>query len=192
MECGSGFSSSHRSGSSDRRARSVQGRRSVKGAEPPAFDLTPLLQQSEEQFGYNVVSRALDRSADAIRFLDTLFFALMAAQGAIYAIILDKIREYPRLDWELLLGGLVLAMIGSGFTLFVRDGPDPDAFAESFPDDPRGSRLQHIDEYTAKAKQNERLQIVKTIVLALSLAMTVVPLVIATTGRIDGVRIGVP
>jgi hypothetical protein len=80
------------------------------------FGLTPLLQQSEEQFGYNVVSRALDRSADTIRFLDTLFFALLAAQAAIYAIILDKIQEYSRLDWELLLGGLVLAMIGSGCT----------------------------------------------------------------------------
>lgn len=156
--------------------------------EAPAADLTPLLQQIDEQFGYNVVSRALDRSADTIRFLDTLFFALMASQAAIYAIILDKIQEYSRLDWELLLGGLFLAMIGTGLTLFVRDGPDPETFAAAFPDDPRGSRLQYIDEYTAKAKQNERLQIAKVIALALALAMTLVPLVLATAGRIDGVR----
>jgi hypothetical protein len=53
--------------------KSVPGRRSVKGEAAPVVDLTPLLKQHEDQFAYNVISRALDRSADGNRFLDTLF-----------------------------------------------------------------------------------------------------------------------
>jgi len=150
------------------------------------------LQQREEQFAYKVCAHALDRSADANRFLDTLFFALMAAQAAIYAIILDKIEQYPRLQWQLLLGGFIIAAIGSGLTLFVREGPDPDAFATTFPDGPQGSRLRDIDQYVAEASRNKRLQIVKTIVLALSLGLAIVPLVLATTGRLHWIGIGTP
>jgi hypothetical protein len=62
--------------------------------EQPVFDLTPRLQQSDEQFGYEVVSRALDRSADGNRFFDTLFFALMAAQVALCAIVFDRFKAY--------------------------------------------------------------------------------------------------
>jgi len=154
--------------------------------------LTPLLQQHEDQFAYEVVAHALDRSADANRFLDTLFFALMAAQAAIYAIILDKIEQYSHLQWQLLLGGFIVAAIGSGLTLLVREGPDPEIFVISFPDNPQRSRHRYIDQYVAKANRNRRLQIVKTIGLALSLGLTIVPLVLATAGRLHGVGIGTP
>lgn len=151
------------------------------------MDLTPLLKQREDQFAYEVVAHALDRSADANRFLDTLFFALMAAQAAIYAIILDKIEQYSRLQWELLLGGFIVAAIGSGLTLFVREGPDPGVFVMTFPVNPKQSRYLYIDEYVAKANRNERLYIAKTIVLVLSLGLTIVPLVLATAGRLHGI-----
>lgn len=52
----------------------------------------------------------------------------------------DKLTGYPAVGWELLLGGFLLAMIGSGLTLFVRDGPDPEGFASEFPDDPQETR----------------------------------------------------
>jgi hypothetical protein len=149
--------------------------------------LTPRLQQSDEQFGYEVVSRALDRSADGNRFLDTLFFALMAAQAAIYAIILDKLQEYSALDWELLLAGFIVAIIGTALTLLVRDGPDPERFATIFPDDPTGTRRLFVDKYVADAKKNERLRIAKAFVLTLSLGLTIGPLIIATVGRANGV-----
>jgi hypothetical protein len=151
------------------------------------FDIAPLLQQSEDQFAYRVFSRALDRSADGNRFLDTLFFTLIAAQAAIFAIILDKITEYPALDWSLMLGGLVLALGGAGLSLFVGDGPDPDEFAAEFPEDPQGSRIAHIEDYIVKANRNGRLGTVKVVVLILAAALTIVPLVIAAAGRATGV-----
>jgi hypothetical protein len=95
----------NRSATSDRRHWSAPGRPSVTGEATPTADLTALLQQREEQFAYKVVAHALDRSAEANRFLDTLFFVLMAAQATVYAIALDKIEQYSRLQWQLLLGG---------------------------------------------------------------------------------------
>lgn len=155
----------------------------LNNPEPLDVILTPLLQQSDDQFGYTVVSRALDRSADGNRFLDTLFLALMAAQAAIYAIILDKLSEYPVVIWQLLLGAFISAIVGTALTGFVREGPDPEEFALEFPDDPEGTRNRYIDEYIAKAKRNERVRVSKMVVLALSLGLTVVPLIIATAGK---------
>lgn len=149
--------------------------------------MAPLLQQNEDQFGYEVVSHALDRSVDGNRYLDTLFFALIAAQATIYAIMLDKLKEYAAADWALLLGGLFLAMIGAGLTLFVRDGPDPEDFAAELPDGPERTRNQYINEFIAKANGNERLRAVKVVILAVSLGLTAVPLIIATAGRALGV-----
>ena len=56
-------------------------------------------------------------------------------------------------------------------------------FAADFPDDPEGTRRQYIDDYIRKANPNERLRIIKTVVLTLSLALTVIPLLIATAAR---------
>ena len=148
--------------------------------------MAPLLQQSEDQFAYEVVSRVLDRSADGNHIIDTLFFALMAAQAAIYAIIFDKVKEYPALDWELLLGGFIVAIGGTALTLFVREAPHVRSFAADFPKDPEGTRRQYIDDYVIKVRQNERIRMVKTIILGISLSMTVVPLVIATVWRVRG------
>jgi hypothetical protein len=133
------------------------------------------------------MSRVLDRSADGNRFLDTLFFTLLAAQAAIFAIVLDKVSEYPALDWALMLGGFGLALGSAGLSLFVGDGPDPDEFATEFPEDPQGSRIAHIEDYIVKANRNGRLCTMKIIVLALAAAVTIVPLVIATVGRAAGV-----
>ena len=149
--------------------------------------MTPLLQQHEDQFAYEVISRALDRSADGNRFLDTLFFALVAAQAAIFAIILDKIHEYPAVDWILLLGGFGLALGGAGLSVFVADGPDPDEFAAQFPVNPNATRKAYIHHYLAKTDRNERLRTVKIIVLALAAGLTIVPLIIATAGRAGSV-----
>jgi hypothetical protein len=150
-------------------------------------DLTPLLQQHEDQFAYKVISRALDRTADGNRFLDTLFFALVAAQAAIFAIILDKIHEYPAADWIPMLAGVGLALGGAGLSVFVCDGPDPDEFAADFPVNPNATRKAHIDYFLVKASRNQRLGIVKVILLALAAGLTVVPLIIATAGRAVGV-----
>jgi hypothetical protein len=149
--------------------------------------LTPLLQQHEDQFAYNVISRALDRSADGNRFLDTLFFALVAAQAAIFAIILDKIHEYPAVDWVLMLLGLAFALGGAGLSVFVGDGPDPNEFAAEFPVNPNATRKAHIDDYLLKTGRDERLGTLKIIVLALAAGLTIVPLIIATAGRAAGV-----
>lgn len=167
----------------DRLDRSVPGRRSVKGEAAPAVDLTPLLQQNEDQFAYKVISRSLDRTADGNRFLDTLFFALVAAQAAIFAIILDKIHEYPAVDWILILVGLGLALGGAGLSVFVGDGPDPEEFAAQFPVNPNATRKAYIDRYLVKTNRNERLRTIKIIVLALAAGLTIVPLIIATAGR---------
>jgi hypothetical protein len=145
------------------------------------------LQQSDEQFAYDVIARVLDRSVDCNRFLDTLFFALMASQAAIYAIILDKVQEYPAVGREMLLGAFVVAILGSTLTVFGRGGPDPRGFVADFPDDPAGTRRQYIEKYILKARRNEQLRTGKTVILALSIAMTVVPLAIATVSRAGGV-----
>jgi hypothetical protein len=44
-----------------------------------------------------------------------------------------------------------------------------------------------VDKYVADAKKNERLRIAKALVLALSLVLTVGPVIIATVGRAHGV-----
>lgn len=158
--------------------------------EQPVFDLTPRLQQSDEQFGYEVVSRALDRSADGNRFFDTLFFALMAAQVALCAIVFDRFKAYAIEGVELLLAGFVLAIFGTALTLLVRDGPNPERFSEDFPSDPSGSRRRYVDIHVADAKRNERLRVAKAFVLAVSLMLTVAPLIIATAARAHGVSRG--
>jgi hypothetical protein len=150
--------------------------RSGKGEEHAALGIVPLLQQSEDQFFYAVIARALDRSADANRFIDTLLFTLMAAQTAIYAISLDKIKECS----ELLLGGFIAAVLGAALTLFVREGPVARAFAVDFPDDPQETRYLCIERYVAKAKTNERIRAAKMIILGLSIAVTIISLWIAT------------
>lgn len=141
------------------------------------------MQQSEDQFGYTVIALAFDRSADLNRFLDTLFFGLMAVQAAIYAIILDKIGEYPAVDWGLLLAGFLIAILGTGLSLFVCDGPNPKRFADSFPNEPKRTRSEYIDEYIKNAVRNERLRLMKTTALWLALVLTVAPVMIATAGR---------
>lgn len=148
--------------------------------------LVPSLQQSDEQFSYKVVSRALDRSADGNRLLDTLFFALMAAQATLYTIILDKAEDFaaPSL---LLLWGFILAALGTSLTLLVRDGPDPQSFATEFPSDPKGTRSRYVNKYVALAKRNERLHAVKVIALMLAVAMTIGPFIFATVSRAHGV-----
>ncbi len=151
------------------------------------MDLTPLLQQNEDQFAYKVIYRALDRTADGNRFLDSLFFALVAAQAAIFAIILDKIHEYPAIDWIPMLVGVGLALAGAGLSVFVGDGPDPNEFAADFPVNPNATRKAHIDYYLVKASRNQRLGIVKVILLAVAAGLTMVPLIIATAGRPVGV-----
>ena len=174
----------------DHRDRSVPGRRGVKGAAAPTVDLAPLLQQDEDHFAYEVVAHALDRSADANRFLDTLFFVLMAAQAVVYAIVLDKIEQYSRLQCQLLLGGFIVAAIGSSLTLLVLKRSAPDAFTMTDGRDSRASRLRHIDQYVAEANGNRRLQIIKTIGLAVSLGLTIAPLVLATTGHLHETKMG--
>jgi hypothetical protein len=149
--------------------------------------LSPLLRQSDEQFGYEVVSRILDRSADAIRFIDTLFFALMASQAAIYAIILDKVQEYPATGWRLLFAGLIVATLGIALTIFVREAPNPRSFVADFPHDPDGTRRRYMANYIVEARRNEQLRIAKAIVLGLALALTVVPVAIATASRAGGI-----
>jgi len=149
--------------------------------------MTSRLRQSDEQFGYEVVSRALDRSADANHYLDTLFFTLMAGQAAIYAIIVDRLKEHANVGWELLLGGFVVATAGTALTVFVREGPDPQDFVSDFPDDPSGTRRRYVDNYAADAKRNERLRITKGFALAVALLLTIGPLIIATASRPHGV-----
>lgn len=151
------------------------------------MDFTPLLKQHEDQFAYKVISRALDRSADGNRFLDTLFFALVAAQAAIFAIILDKVGEYPPAGWILMLVGLGLALGGAGLSVFVGDGPDPNRFAAEFSVNPDATRKAGIDDYLVKADRNERLGIIKIVVLALAAGFTIVSLIIATAARAGGV-----
>ncbi len=90
-------------------------------------------------------------------------------------------------DWGLLLGGFILAAIGTALTLFVRDGPDPESFAADFPGDPKGTRRRYVDNYVADARRNEQLRTAKALVLALSLGLTIGPLIIATVGRAHGV-----
>ena len=169
---------------------SLHGRPASETPDAPAqsrLDLTPRLQQSDEQFSYEVVSRALDRSADGNRFFDTLFFALMAAQVALYAIVFDKFKVYAVAESELLLAGFILAIFGTALTLLVRDGPNPERFAEDFPADPSGSRRRYVDIHVADAKRNERLRVAKAFVLAASLVLTVGPLIVATAARAHGV-----
>lgn len=148
-----------------------------------SLDLTPLLRQSEEQFAYGVVSRVLERTADGNHVVDAILVGLMAAQAAIYAIVLDKVGEYPAIDWVLLLGAFILAVVGTVLTIFVREAPDPRTFVADFPDDPEGTRRQYIENYIAKARLNDRIRTVKTVFLGVAFAMTVVQLVIATILR---------
>ena len=145
------------------------------------------MRQSDGQFGYEVVSRILERSADAIRFIDTLFFALMASQAAIYAIILDKVQEYPAAGWRLLLAGLIVAILGIALTVFVREAPNPQSFIADFPHDPDRTRRRYMGTYIVDARRNEQLRIAKAIILGLALALTVIPIAIATVSRVGGI-----
>jgi len=145
----------------------------------PACDFSPLLQQREDQFFYEVTARAFERSADASRFLDTLFFTLITTQTVIYAVFLGKIRECS----DLLLGGFIAAVLGSALTLFVHKGPQPHTFAEDFPDDPRGTRSAYIESYVSKAKINKGVRAAKLAALGVSVVLTIIALLIATAWR---------
>jgi hypothetical protein len=145
--------------------------------------LTPLLQQREDVFAYTVISRALERSVDGNHVVDALFVGLMAVQAAVYAIILDKVKEYPAIGWAPLLGAFILAILGTALTVFVREGPHLRSFVADFPDDPEGTRSYYIETYIANARLNDQLRATKTIILGLAIAMTVIPLVIATAWR---------
>ena len=149
--------------------------------------VAPRLQQSDEQFGYKVVSRTLDRSADCSRFVDTLLFALMAVQIAMYALIVDKFKTYAIVQSAQLLAAFVLASFGAALTLLVRDGPNPERFSAEFPLDPKGTRQRYVAIYVASARRNERIRIAKMSILAVSLGLTIGPLVIATATRVHGV-----
>lgn len=130
-----------------------------------------------------MIARSLDRSADANRFLDTLLFSLMAGQAAIYAIVLDKIREYGPSQWKLLLAAFILAVAGTALTVLVREGPDPQGFVTDFPDDPEGTRGKYVDAYVPKIRLNDQLRIVKAVMLTLSIALTVIFVLAAAAGR---------
>jgi len=140
------------------------------------------LRQSDEQFAYDVVARALHRTTDANRFLDSLSFAWTAAQAAIYAIVFDKANEYHTVT-ALLLSGFILAILGTGLTFLVSEGVDPEEFAADFPDDPKGTRFKLIDRFVVQANRNDRLRIMKAAILVTSVVLTTFPLIIATAAR---------
>jgi hypothetical protein len=144
--------------------------------------LTQLLRQREELFAYTVTSRALEQSAIRIHAVDTQFFVLMAAQSAIFAIIAHKVKDYPPVGWALLLA-LILAIIGTALTVFVREVPSPRSFVANFADASETTRGQYLESHITNARLNDRLRTAKTIILLLALATTIVPLIIATAWR---------
>jgi hypothetical protein len=154
----------------------------VKGEAAPPVDLTQLLQQREERFAYTVISRALERSVRGNHAVDARFFILIAAQAAIYTILLDKFKEYPAVAWAL-LGAFVLAILGIVLSVFVREVPNPRSLIADLRDEPEGSRRQYIEHCISNARFNDMLRAAKIIILSLTFAMTVVPLLIAIASR---------
>jgi len=152
-------------------------------------DLRPLLEQREEQFAYDVVAGALGRSIAANAQLDLLFVAVMAAVAAVYAIILDKIADYsPAVTW-FLIGAFGVSCLGVLLSWCVRDAPDPEKFSKSYPDHPRATRTIYIAEFVRLARQNERIRIFKSILLAGVLIASVAGLTFATADKVNGLRI---
>jgi hypothetical protein len=144
------------------------------GREPTAMQpaLVGIAEQSDSQFAYGVISRVLDRSVDANRFFDSLLLALIAAQAAIFALLVDKLSEYR----EFVVVGMLAAGVVAGsavlLTLAVKEAPDPAAFIKVFPNDPNGTRGSYIDRFVRDTDRNELVRAWKTVLFILALALT--------------------
>jgi hypothetical protein len=143
---------------------------------PPPIESGSLngeLERAEQVFGYNVLADAAKRSVDAIRFLDALFFALLAADVALFAVFQSTSHPHvPKVDL-IFKGALVLDVVGFLPTLTLRDVPDPKTFAPAFVRMPERARVHALTELPGAAAWNAILRILKTGLLLCSLACTV-------------------
>jgi hypothetical protein len=143
----------------------------VPPVEPSVDAATTEIGQTEQIFAYNVVADVKSRSIDGLRFIDTLIFALFAAQAALFAIFIDKTERFG-----ILVGptevAFTLAVLAFLPTLASREGPNPAAFRDDFPAAPASSRSELIDEAVENARWNETLRIIKLILFMSALIAT--------------------
>jgi len=129
--------------------------------------------RAEQVFGYNILADAVRRSVDAVRFLDALFFALLAADVALLVVFQDTADARLPSIGAMFKVALVLDVIGFLPTLALRDVPDPKNFARIFVRTPELTRELGTTEFLDATAQNSVLRIVKTAVLLTALACTV-------------------
>ncbi|MBV8368565.1 MAG: hypothetical protein JO036_06465 [Candidatus Eremiobacteraeota bacterium] len=140
------------------------------------------MQQRQQRFAWAVISRALDGSARRNRAVTTQFFVLIVTQAVIYATMLDnpKNHNHTIADWVPIFAASILAILGIALSVLDREGPmppNPRAQALAGPDD---VWAQYIKKCASAASFNKRLRLVKTIILGVAFALTVIPLIVAS------------
>jgi hypothetical protein len=141
------------------------------------------LEEAEQIFAYQVLADAAKRSMDGVRFIDALLVGLLAAQAAILAIYVDKVRTSEPfaagivrpMDWA-----LIVAAVGLVLTFWAKEGPDAGYFAASFPKDPGATRNAVMKLFERIVDRNGILRVFKVLLLAVSLGVTLWDVLAAT------------
>ena len=141
------------------------------------------LEEAEQIFAYQVLGDAAKRSMDGIRFIDALLVGLLAAQAAILAIYVDKVRTSEPfaagivrpMDWA-----LIAAAAGLLLTFWAKEGPDAGYFSEAFPKDPGATRNAVMKLFTRIVDRNGILRVFKVLLLIVSLGVTLWDVLAAT------------
>lgn len=131
------------------------------------------LEQAESMFAFHIIERAADRTNDDLRAIDVDLNGLLAVQAAIYAILIDKIDEFP---WMLRIA-FITAIVLAAFNLVLGRGknvPDPQAFREAHLENTTSAREDVSDVLLRRAAANDGLLVVKRRLFWLALGLTVV------------------
>jgi hypothetical protein len=130
------------------------------------------LEQAESMFAFHIIERAADRTNDDLRAIDVDLNGLLAGQAAIYAILIDKIDEFPWILRIAFIGAIMLA----AFNLVLGRGknvPDPQSFREAHVENTTTAREDVSDVLLRRAAANDRLLVLKRRLFWLALGLTV-------------------
>ena len=152
----------------------------ARWSRPPQPSATPPIalaatisdaEQAEDIFAYGVIADVGRRSADGVRFLDALIFAVLAAQVAAYVLYIEKSDRFqtlvPVVHWALWFS--VLAFVP---TVLVKELPEPRTFLRAFQVAPRQTREVLMEQFIAAVGWNGVLRAVKLAFFALAFALT--------------------
>ncbi len=136
------------------------------------------LEQTESIFAFEVAERAADRATDDLRALDINVNGLLAVQAAIYAILIDRLNDFPPLVRLALIAAIVLSamnlLLGRG-----KNVPRPIEFNAALRANVSRARTSIIDVLLERSTENDTLLERKKAMFRLALAVTLLAAIVA-------------